>query len=252
MTTHINSPKYFLFPFPAANMDRKETNSLCKFDIFFKKYVPHILEKIFFSLDYEAFKTCLKVNNTWKELLTSKSYQKKRKFVFHDELLKAEKKLWLSAKNGNIGEVQNLLHNTFMDVNCVNKFWLSTPLYESAHQGHKAVVKLLLDSGAEANKADKYGYTPLHKAACRGHKEVVELLLDRGADPSKVEEVFKETALHKAAYYGHKDVVQLLLVRGADPNEESQFGSTPIHLAQRGSNMDVVHMLNNAIKYPNM
>ena len=34
-------------------MDRIQKESFREFDIFLSKYVPHILEKIFFSLDYE-------------------------------------------------------------------------------------------------------------------------------------------------------------------------------------------------------
>ena len=63
-------------------MEATQIRGLCKFDMLFTKYVPHILENIFFSLDCESYKTCLEVSNTWRELLTSKSYKKKAKSVF--------------------------------------------------------------------------------------------------------------------------------------------------------------------------
>ena len=34
------------------------------FEILFNRQVPHIVEKIFFSLDYESLKKCLEVCNT--------------------------------------------------------------------------------------------------------------------------------------------------------------------------------------------
>ena len=40
----------------------------------FTRSVPHILEKIFFSLDYESFMRCSEVNKTWNDLLTSEPY----------------------------------------------------------------------------------------------------------------------------------------------------------------------------------
>merc|ERR1712154_732796 len=40
----------------------------------FTRSVPHILEKIFFSLDYESFVRCSEVNRTWNGLLTSEPY----------------------------------------------------------------------------------------------------------------------------------------------------------------------------------
>ena len=73
--------------------DEGEVNGPCAFDKIFLKNVPHILEIIFFSLDFESYKKCLEVNNTWKELLTSESYQTKGKIVFHQEIFAMEKKL---------------------------------------------------------------------------------------------------------------------------------------------------------------
>ena len=56
------------------------------FDKLFSRNVPHILEKIFFSLDYESYKNCLEVSDTWEELLMSEKYQKKGKAAFQDDL----------------------------------------------------------------------------------------------------------------------------------------------------------------------
>ena len=42
----------------------------------YARSVPHILEKIFFSLDYKSFQTCLKVNSAWNKELSSQRYQK--------------------------------------------------------------------------------------------------------------------------------------------------------------------------------
>jgi ankyrin repeat protein len=53
-------------------------------------------------------------------------------------------------------------------------------------QGFDA-VRLLLESGADADQADDYGWTPLCWAAAQGNVEIAQGLLDRGADPSGVE-----------------------------------------------------------------
>lgn len=50
------------------------------FDTLFNELnVPHILENIFFSLDYDSFKACQKVNSVWKQCLSSDKYQSKSK-----------------------------------------------------------------------------------------------------------------------------------------------------------------------------
>ena len=41
----------------------------------------------------------------------------------------------------------------------------------------------LLDRGADANAADKRGFTALHRAAEMGELQIVQLLLSRGASP---------------------------------------------------------------------
>ncbi|KAF1968539.1 ankyrin [Bimuria novae-zelandiae CBS 107.79] len=53
-----------------------------------------------------------------------------------------------------------------------------TPLSRAAQNGNEAVVKLLLDKGADLELKDKYGRTPLLWAVAKGHKAVVKLLLD--------------------------------------------------------------------------
>ena len=56
------------------------------FSILFNKNVPHVQEKIFFSLDYDSLKACEEVCKTWHELLGTEPYQVKSK-----ELLEKKK-----------------------------------------------------------------------------------------------------------------------------------------------------------------
>ena len=76
-----------------GSMEARDDRLLCGFDTLFARNVPHILEQIFFSLDYETYKTCLEVCKAWNELLTSEAYQGKAKSVFHDGILKDERYL---------------------------------------------------------------------------------------------------------------------------------------------------------------
>ena len=48
--------------------------------------------------------------------------------------------------------------------------------------GHEAVVKLLLEAGADVRAADENGDTPLMLASRGGREAVVKLLLEAGAD----------------------------------------------------------------------
>lgn len=53
-----------------------------------------------------------------------------------------------------------------------------------ASDGHEAVVRLLLENGANVSATDYRGDTGLHMAADSGHDAVVRLLLEKGANAS--------------------------------------------------------------------
>ena len=156
------------------------------FDTLFTMNVPHLLEKIFTSLDYESFKTCLQVSTEWKELLTSKPYLENAKSLYHGEIVRDEGNLWLAAKQGNIGKVQSLSGSIFVNVNCEKGSDRSTPLCEAVESAcalsnrarnkakkasRKKVVQLLLDRGANPNLGDMDGWTPLHSTNPRNGNE---------------------------------------------------------------------------------
>ena len=237
------------------------------FDTLFTMNVPHLLEKIFTSLDYESFKTCLQVSTEWKELLTSKPYLENAKSLYHGEIVRDEEKLWLAAKQGHIGKVRNLSGSIFVDVNCVKGSDRSTPLCEAVknacalpnrtrNKARKAslkkVVQLLLDRGANPNLGDMNGWTPLHSTNPRnGNEDIVQLLLERGADPDLATN-YRTTLLHLAADNGNIDVMQLLLDRGAKHNTTtSPYGFTPLHSAVFNGHKDIVRLLLNAGAEPN-
>ena len=92
------------------------------------------------------------------------------------------------------------------------------------------MVQLLLDRGADPNRANKNGEIPLHIAACwaawYGYLDVVQHLLDRGANPNSRDRKGR-TPLHEAVKVNQKDVVRLLLDRGADPNSRDRKGRSP-------------------------
>ena len=225
-------------------MDAGNTMGPCDFDVLFTKHVPHILEKIFFSLDYGSYKKCLEVNSAWHKLLTSERYYRKGKCVFSDEILRDEDKLVFASQEGKSRKVINLLRSGMVDVNCIGQQAnRSTPLWKAAWKGHKNVVQILIDKGADPNRADQWGQTPVSMAAGVGHTDVVQLLLDKGADPNEAD-TRGVTTLHLASIIGHKYVVHLLLERGADPNRTTMtYQKTPLHWAAWLGHLDVVKVL---------
>ena len=66
----------------------------CQFDKLLTNHVPHILEKIFFELDYYSFMDSGKVCKAWRELHSSESYELKAE-KFREE--KIERRMFQSA-----------------------------------------------------------------------------------------------------------------------------------------------------------
>jgi ankyrin repeat protein len=78
--------------------------------------------------------------------------------------------------------VKLLLETGKVDVDSKDGNDGQTPLWRAAVDGHEAVVKLLIEKGANLECRDtKHGQTPLWQAAANGHEAVVKLLLEKGA-----------------------------------------------------------------------
>ena len=58
----------------------------------------------------------------------------------------------------------------------------SSPLRVSSYKGHLAVVKFLVEKGADVNSANSVGNSVLMAACYQQRKDVVSFLLDHGAE----------------------------------------------------------------------
>ena len=131
-------------------MAANKRESPCEFDRLFTKSVPHILDGIFFSLDYNSFVACRDVCKAWNELHSSELYQKMAETLL-EEKMNNEKMLCHYSRNGKVEEVGNLLRNG-VDPNCATTAPNQIrPLYIASMKGHEDVVRLLLNVGADPN-----------------------------------------------------------------------------------------------------
>ena len=225
--------------------------NMCAFDLLFTRNVLHIQEKIFFSLDYNSFKTCLEVNNTWNELLTKESFQERARIWFKKEILDDKRYLEDACYKGKADEVRKLISSGILDLNylfdtdwCIrmNRSVRSTLLCTAVNEGHKEVVKILLNGGADCNKPDKDGCTPLHLAARYGNGDVVRIILDSGAEPNG-DDRYRCTPLHIAAECGFEGVANMLLDAQAEIEKTCSFGQTPLHIAVLRNQHNMVKLL---------
>ena len=115
-------------------------------------------------------------------------------------------------------------------------------LYFAARCGHKSIVEMLIDKGANINHAKNNGVTPLFIAAENGHKDIVEIFINKGTDINRAQ-YQGATPLLIAAENGHNDIVKMLIENGADINHAQNQGTTPLLVAAEKGHNHVVKML---------
>jgi uncharacterized damage-inducible protein DinB len=79
----------------------------------------------------------------------------------------------------------------------------------AAANGYWRAVPLLVEAGFAVD-VQQHHTTALHHAAAAGEAAIVRLLLDRGADPTVEDDVFHAPPAGWAAYFGRRRVVALL------------------------------------------
>ena len=152
--------------------------------------------------------------------------------------------LHLAAYFG-IQEAAHILLQRWQDVDLSDGYG-RTPLSYAAENGHEAVVRLLLDKGADIeSKNYNGGRTPLWWAAGKGHEAVVKLLLGADGIDVNLKGDNGETALSSAAEKGHEAVVKLLLgADGIDMNSKDEYGGwTALWFAAEEGHEAVVKLL---------
>ncbi|MBM4188873.1 MAG: hypothetical protein FJ206_16330 [Gemmatimonadetes bacterium] len=118
------------------------------------------------------------------------------------------------------------------------------PLADAAMRQETALVRRLLQQGADVNAAQPDGMTALHWAASHDDDGLIETLIAAGARLEATTRNGSYTALHLAARHGAAKAAAALLAHGAAPNPRTTTGgATPLHFAAGHGNRDLVAAL---------
>jgi len=109
------------------------------------------------------------------------------------------------------------------------------------------VTKTLLEAGANPNAADRRGRTALMEASRYGFEEAIALLIEHRADVN-LKSITGRTALMEAAAGKFVDAIPLLLKGGADVYAQDREGRTALDLARKYHNQPAVELLSAAMK----
>jgi uncharacterized protein len=148
--------------------------------------------------------------------------------------------LMTAAANGNVRLVESLLR---LRANILkNNKYGESALALAALNGHKEVVRILVDAGARINAS---GWGALHYAVFNGHADIVRYLVGRGGDVN-ARAPNHHTALMLAARNGYGEIVRFLLTEGANPDLGDLEGNTALGIAQKAGNHEIADLLRTA------
>ncbi|KAI9731533.1 MAG: hypothetical protein M1834_004653 [Cirrosporium novae-zelandiae] len=145
-----------------------------------------------------------------------------------------------AAANGHQSIVRMLLDSGANANTPVIEFGGKTAFQTAIEGGYDSIVKTLLESGADINIFDKK--LALQTAIRDGHESIVKLLLENKAEVKAMlaARFNDKTALQVAAENGHELIVKILLANGADINA---VNNTTLQIAAKRGHESIVKLL---------
>lgn len=162
-----------------------------------------------------------------------------------------ETALHLVTRAGNI-EAATLLLKAGAQVDAREQLGEQTPLMWAVVRRHPAMVKFLLEHGADVNarsairdyqrvataesrakSLDRGGFTPLMYAARENCRECADILIEHGADVNMPDPA-GVAPMVIAMLNGNTDIAKRIIEAGADVNQWDIFGQAPLHVAIAG------------------
>ena len=128
-----------------------------------------------------------------------------------------------------------------------------TPLNQAILNEDIAMVRLLIEKGADVNYPDKEKDTPLHTAVIVASKEIVELLLESSVDLDR-QNNYDRTPLFIAIKNNQYDLVAKLVSKGANKEMKGKIKSdgaysyrTPLELAIESCPNIAAYLIQNGV-----
>jgi ankyrin repeat protein len=119
-----------------------------------------------------------------------------------------------------------------------------SPLSDAAYWGHTAMVKFLLDYGADPDVFNAQGQSPALRAVLGGHPETAKLLI-RSCNVNMSLDEHGNTLLHELAYQESQHIPEIMKLAKEKgfPEQRNKYGDTAMSRAVRILNLPVIECL---------
>jgi ankyrin repeat protein len=181
--------------------------------------------------------------------------------------------LWRACVEGEVGRARQILLSGVERRCQLSKSWFYPTMAIACQKGHTECLSLLINHGAQLDKANNEGATPAHiacengytdclsllvnqgvdcsdrlgpiRGACQsGHFECAKALLDRGkVDVNCTTTINRQTPAFFCCVYGHVKILHLLIQHGADLSLADASGSSPAHMASAIGNVKMLALI---------
>ncbi|XP_067654159.1 putative ankyrin repeat protein RF_0381 [Haliotis asinina] len=162
--------------------------------------------------------------------------------VKHVTPSKAHQRLLNASIHGDLDTVKRILAMSYVDINS-RGWWSRTAVMEASKNGHRGVVKFLVDRGANLSLVDERGDNVLHWACDGGHLDIVKLILSLDVVDINSGDFLGITPVMVAVLHEHRDVVKFLVGEGADVSQVDSDGDTVLHYACRKGDLEIVELI---------
>jgi len=135
----------------------------------------------------------------------------------------ASDSIYTAIRNNDLPALRTLIKTSGADLKDQRG---QTPLMIAAAFGSLDAMKFLIAEGASVKATSDAGVTALHW--CTGDIDKVRLLLDHGADVNKATALGRTPLLIAASTSGTLETIRLLMEKGADVNAADTSGNIPL------------------------
>lgn len=176
-------------------------------------------------------------------LLMNAIYQQKTAVVHALRAANTEPDVFTAAALGDTARLQTLAEEWSGRLNTVAKDGF-TPLQLACYFNQETTALWLIAQDADVNAVAKneMQITPIHAAATHGNLAIMRALLEKGAQ-ANAKQAGGFTAVHQAAHRNNVPMARLLLQFGADPHQPDSKGQSALQLAIAEDNNEVAALL---------